>query len=149
MLRGWGDVDSRARTCGMRRPDAREGRFQHAAPGKCGLFWSFSTMQLLCLGLDAVAGALNGDDQRIFDPAAMRAALVQQSADPPPNFFLLALASAGPCEKPIWHAGPVSSSKGRGLAVTLMVDARTVETIAMAVHRRWPMSGDRVGAETP
>jgi hypothetical protein len=92
--------------------------------GDCGLFWSFPTVDLLLLGVDAVIVALGAKGEKILDTVSMRATLTEHIADPPPDFCVLAIAPAtGPWQKPgVWHVGRVTSDKGKGLALTLIVE---------------------------
>jgi hypothetical protein len=122
----------------MRTPHAREGRFPKPLLGRasdCGLFWSFPTVERLLLEVDAVAVALGAKGEKIRDSVSMRATLTEQIADPPPAFCVLAIAPAtGPWQKTgVWHAGRVTSKKGKGLALTLIVDAKSVEAITTAL----------------
>jgi hypothetical protein len=142
----------------MRTSNARGDQFQNAPrrgrASDCGLFWSFPTVERLLLGVDAVAVALGAKGEKILDSVSMRATLTERIADPPPAFCVLAITSTtGPWHKPgVWHAGPVTSNKGKGLALTLIVDTKSVETITTALNRKMcfgletPRSAFRVGA---
>jgi hypothetical protein len=96
-------------------------------------------VDLLLLGVDAVTVALGAEGEKILDTLSMRATLTEHIADPPPAFCVLAIAPAtGPWQKPgVWHAGRVTSVKGKALALTLIVDAKSVETITAAFNRQW------------
>lgn len=135
----------------MRTLHARGGPFLNAPLGRasdCGLFWSFPTLELLLLGVDAVAVALGARGEKILDSVSMRATLAEHIADPPPAFCVLAITSAnGPWHKSgVWHAGRVTSIKGTGLALTLIVDAKSVETITTTLNRPCPLVRDARGA---
>jgi hypothetical protein len=121
----------------MRTPHTRERRLPKPLLGRasdCGLFWSFPTVERLLLGVEALAVALGAKGEKIRDSVSMRATLTEQ-IHPPPAFCVLAIAPAtGPRQKPgVWHAGRVTSKKGEGLALTLIVDAKSVEAITTAL----------------
>ena len=119
----------------MRTPPARGAQFLNAplvAGGDdCGLLWSFPTVDLLLRGVDVVTVPLGGKGEKILDTVSMRATLTDM-ADPPPAFCVLAIAPAtAPWQKPgVWHVGRVTSDKGKGLALTLIVDSKFVHTVA-------------------
>jgi hypothetical protein len=115
---------------------ARKSRFPKAPldrDSEYGVIWSFPTVEQLLVAVDSVAVALGAKGERILDSVAMRAALTAQ-IDSPPAFCVLAIARAtGPWQKPgAWHVGRVGSNKGKGLALTLTIDAQSMETIMMA-----------------
>ena len=126
---------------GMRTPPALGAQFLNAHPGRGGdyaLFWAFPTVDLLLHGFDAVNLALDAKGEKILDTASLRATLTDL-ADPPPTFCVLAIAPAtGPWQKPgVWHAGRVTSDKGKGLALTLIVDSRSIKTVALNSQYSW------------
>ena len=88
-------------------------------------------MDLLLGGVDAVSVALGAKDEKILDPVSMRVALTEHITDPPPAFCVFAIASAtgGRQKTGVWHAGRVTSHKGKGPALMLIVDATSMETI--------------------
>jgi hypothetical protein len=137
----------------MRTPPARRAQFLNAPlrrGGDSGLFWSFPTVDLLLRGVDAVSVALGAKGEKILDPVSMRVALTEHIADPPPAFCVFAIASAtgGRQKTGVWHAGRVTSHKGKGLALMLIVDATSMETIIATLNRQFLGIRQSLGIET-